>query len=140
MEQLVEERVRRRRRSWRDDLPVAGTAAAASALGWALARLAGIDLVVSTGSGTQHVNVVSVIVTSVVVAMAGGGLLRLLERRTEAAVRVWTVISGVVLLVSLTGPLGARSLGAGLALAGLHVLVAGVVILGLLRSRRRRVA
>jgi hypothetical protein len=140
MEQLLEERVRPGRASWRDDLPVAATAAVASAVGWAIARLCGIDLVVRTGSGTQHVNVVSVLVTSAVVAMAAGGLLRALERRTPAALRVWTAIAGGVLVVSLAGPLGAQSRAAGLVLAGLHVLVAGVVIGGLRRGRRGRVA
>jgi hypothetical protein len=140
MGQLVEERVRRRPGSWRDDLPVAATAAVVAGLGWACERLAGIDLAVRTGSGTQHVNVVSVIVTSVVVAMVAGGLLRVLERRTPDALRIWTMVAGGVLVVSLAGPLGAVTLDAGLALATLHVLVGAVVILGLRRSRRGRVA
>lgn len=139
MGQLVEERVRRRG-SWQDDLPVAATAAAVAGLGWACERLAGIDLLVRTGSGTQPVNLVSVIVTSVVVTLVAGGLLRLLERRTGEALRTWTMIAGGVLLVSLAGPLGALTLDAGLALATLHCLVGAVVILGLRRSRRGRVA
>jgi len=99
-----------------------------------------VDLVVRTGSATQHVNVVSVVVTAVVVTIAGGGLLRVLERRAKAAVGLWTTIAAAVLLVSLAGPLGAENVAAGLVLAGLHLVVGGVVIVGLRRSARGRVA
>ncbi|MFL6136157.1 MAG: DUF6069 family protein [Nocardioidaceae bacterium] len=140
MGQPVQEHARRGARSWRDDLPVAATAALTSGLGWAVARVCGVDLVVQTGSATQHVNVISVVVTAVVVTIAGGGLLRVLERRTKAAVRLWTTIAAAVLLVSLAGPLGAENVAAGLVLAGLHLVVGGVVIVGLRRSALGRVA
>lgn len=145
MGQPAQEHARRRVRScrvrsWRDDLPVAAVAALASGLGWAVATLCGVDLVVRTGSATQHVNVVSVVVTAVVVTIAGGGLLRVLERRTKSAVRLWTTIAAAVLLVSLAGPLGAETVAAGSVLAGLHLVVGGVVIVGLRRSTSGRVA
>lgn len=140
MGQPVQEHARRRVRSWRDDLPVAAVAALASGLGWAVATLCGVDLVVRTGSATQHVNVVSVVVTAVVVTIAGGGLLRVLERRTKSAVRLWTTIAAAVLLVSLAGPLGAETVAAGSVLAGLHLVVGGVVIVGLRGSASGRVA
>jgi len=83
MSQLVSERTEQRTRRWRDDWPVAVVAADAAAVVWVLAtQVASVDLAVRSGSGTQQINVVSVVVTAVVVAMAGAGLLRFLERRT----------------------------------------------------------
>lgn len=140
MGQSVEKRTGSGTRAWRDDLPVAATAALVAGLGWAAARLCGVDLAVRAGTGTQHVNMVSVAVTAVVVTMVGGGLLRVLERRTPAALRLWSMIAAVVLLVSMVGPLGARTAPAGLVLAGLHLLVGGVVLVGLTRRGRGRVA
>jgi hypothetical protein len=140
MGQLVEERRAIEGGSWPDDLPVAATAAVVSGLGWVSARLAGIDLAVRTGSGTQRVNLVAVVVTAVVVAMGAGGLLRALERRTDAALRWWTGTASAVLVLSFVGPLGARTVAAGLVLSGLHLLVGGVVVVGLRQRRRGRVA
>jgi hypothetical protein len=133
---LVEERTGRHAGSRRDDVPVAATAAVAAGLGWAAARLAGVDLVVRTGSGNQHVGVISALVTAVVAVMAAGGLLRVLERRTPRGRRIWVwVACGVLLLSLVMGPTAARTLAAGLALAGLHVLVAVVILVGALRRR-----
>jgi len=136
--QLVEERTEQRTRRWRDDWPVAVVAAGAAAAVWVVAtQVASVDLAVRAGSGTQHVNVVSVIVTAVVVAMAGAGLLRFLERRTAQARTIWTAIAVAVWVVSLAGPLGARSVAAGLWLAVLHLVVGGVVVVGLRRRTAR---
>ncbi|QIG45676.1 hypothetical protein G5V58_00985 [Nocardioides anomalus] len=82
----------------------------------------------------------SVVVTAVVVAVVGAALMRVLERHTERAWAVWVAVAGSVLVVSLTGPLGAATLGAGVCLALLHLTVGAVVIGGLWRSRRRGVA
>jgi hypothetical protein len=110
-------------------------AAGLAAVAWAVAtQLAGIALTVRSGSGTTNVNVVSVIVTVAVVGLAGAGLLRLLERRTASALRIWTGIAVAVWVVSLAGPLGASTLAAGLALAVLHLVVGGTVIGGLRRT------
>jgi Family of unknown function (DUF6069) len=138
MSQLVEDRTEQRTRRWRDDSPVAVVAAGAAAVVWVVAtQVASVDLAVRAGSGTQHVNVVSVIVTALVVAMAGAGLLRFLERRTAQARTIWTAIAVAVWAVSLTGPLGARSVEAGLWLAALHVVVGSVVVVGLRRRTAR---
>lgn len=138
MSQLVEERTEQPTRRWRDDWPVAVVAAGAAAVVWVVAtQVASVDLAVRAGSGTQHVNVVSVIVTALVVATAGAGLLRFLERRTAQARTIWTAIAVSVLAVSLTGPLGARSVEAGLWLAALHVVVGSVVVVGLRRRTAR---
>jgi putative Ca2+/H+ antiporter (TMEM165/GDT1 family) len=138
MSQLVEERTEQGSRRWRDDWPVAVVAAGAAAVVWTLAtQVASVDLAVRSGSGTQHVNVVSVIVTALVVAMAGDGLLRWLERRTARGRTIWTVIACAVWVLSLVAPLGARSTAAGLWLAALHVVVGSVVVVGLRRRAAR---
>ena len=127
--------------SWRDDRPVAVVAAALAAACWVVAtQLVGVDLEVRSGGGTQQVNVVSVVVTALVVAVAGAGLLRVLERRAPRALRRWTVVACVVWVVSLAGPASAATVGAGVVLALLHLVVAGVVVLGLRRTHRGRVA
>jgi len=136
MTQQVEDRTQVRRRRWRDDWPVAVAAAGAAAAVWVAADLAGVDLAVRSGSGTQHVGLASAIITALVVAMAAAGLLRLLERRTPRALAIWTAIAGAVWVVSFSGPLGARSLSAGLSLAAMHLAVGAVIVVGL---RRRRV-
>lgn len=116
------------------DAVVAVVAAVLAALAWAGARAAGVALEVRAGAETSEVNVVSVLVTSIVVTGAGAGLLRMLERRTTRARRVWTVVAVVVWAVSFVGPLSATQLSGGAVLAGLHLLVGAVVIVGLRRT------
>lgn len=130
MTDLVE-RTGTARDSWRNDLPVAGVAAASAALVWVAARAAGVALDVHAGSGTQPVGLVSVVVTSVLVTMTAGGLLRVLSRRRRR--RWWKVVALGVLSLSALGPLSAATAAAGLALATMHLVVAGVVIVGLPR-------
>src|SRR5262245_35082971 len=138
MSQLVEERTEHHTRNWRDDWQVAVVAAAAAAAVWVVAtQLFSVDLAVRSGPATQHVNVVSVVVTAVVVAMTGAGLLGFLERRTAQGRVIWTVIAVAVWVVSFAGPLGAQSVAAGLWLAAMHVVVGAVVVVGLLRRTPR---
>ncbi len=118
----------------RADAGVAVVSAAAAAAVWAVARAAGVDLVVRSGSGTTDVNVVSVVVTSLVVAIVGAALLRLLERRTARGRRTWTIVAVAVWAVSFLGPLSATHPSAGLVLACLHLVVGSVVVLGLRRT------
>lgn len=132
MSVLEEKRACAPRGRVRDAWPVAVVAAAAAALVWCLATLvASVDLTVRTGSGSQPVNVVSVIVTSIVVTLAGAGLLQVLDRRTRRGLAIWTWVALTVLAMSLTGPLAATSPAAGVTLVALHLLVGGVVIVGL---------
>jgi hypothetical protein len=49
---------------------------------------------------------------------------------------VWTVTAVVVFVLSLAGPAGGASAGAVLALSGLHLVVALVLIAGLPRTGR----
>ena len=124
--------------TWRDDWPVAVVAAGAAAVVWVCATAAGVDVAVRSGSSTRDVGLVSVVVTAVVVAAAGAGLLRVLERRTPGARRVWTRVAMAVWVVSLAGPAGARTVPAGLTLAALHLVVGAVVIVGLRRRHADR--
>jgi hypothetical protein len=117
----------------RADTGVAVVAAVGAAVVWSVARAAGIDLVVKSAGGTSSVNVVSVIVTALVVGIAGGALLRSLERRTTNGRRTWTIVALSVWAVSLLGPLSATRPSAGLVLTSLHLLVGAVVVLGLRR-------
>ncbi len=94
-------------------------------------------LAVHSGSGTREIGLVSVLVTATVVTLAAGGLLRVLERRTPRAEGLWTGFALAALAASLAGPVGAVTLAAGLALASMHLVVGGVVIVGL---RRRHAA
>src|ERR1700709_2304148 len=115
MTQLMEQPTRTRARRWRDDRPLAVATAVAAAMDWVMAtQVAGVDLVIGSGSGAQHIGVGSVIVTAGVVPLAASGLLRVLEARTSRGRTIWTVIAVVVGLLSLAGPLGADSLQAGM--------------------------
>jgi hypothetical protein len=102
---------------------------------WAVAKAAGVDLDVRSGSGTTQVLLGSVIVTPIVVGFAAAALLRLLERRTKSGLRMWTIVAVVVWALSFLGPLSAASLGAGLVLATMHLAVGAVVVGGLRLAR-----
>ncbi len=115
-------------------LTVGGGAPAVGTLVWVIAHpLLGIDLRTGSGAHPTTVGLPSVIVVSIVVATAGYALRRMLSGRANAT-RTWTVIAAVVLLLSLLGPLGARTAAAGVALAALHLAVGGTVITGVRRA------
>jgi hypothetical protein len=138
MSGTVQERAVQAVGTWRDDWPVAVVAAGAAALVWVCATAAGVDVAVRSGSSTHDVGLASVVVTAVVVAAAGAGLLRVLERRTPGARRVWTRVAMGVWVVSLAGPASALTVPAGLTLAALHLVVGAVVIVGLRRRHADR--
>jgi hypothetical protein len=118
-------------------LTVAG-AVVAAVLGWALlAPVAGLDLIVTVGTGQQRLGIAAVIAATLVVGLAGWGLRALLDRLTGRARTVWTVIAAIVLVLSLLGPAGS-AVGGGtvVALIGLHLLVGLVLLLGLRAGRR----
>jgi hypothetical protein len=113
---------------------VALVAMTASSLVWAGAQVAGLDLVVHSGSGTNAVTVVPVVVVPMLATILAVGLLRLLERRTTRALRTWTIISTAVWALSFLGPLSATRPATGLVLAGMHLVVGAVIVLGLRRT------
>jgi Family of unknown function (DUF6069) len=124
--------------TWRDDWLVAVAATVAAAVVWVSATVAGVDVAVRSGSSARGVGLVSVVVTALVVAVAAAGLLRVLERRTPRARRLWSEIASAVWVLSLAGPTGARTMSAGLTLAALHLVVGAVVIVGLRRRHADR--
>jgi len=118
--------------AWVRRAGVTGAAAvAAEAAFFALHNVAAVDLAVRTGDTVDHVGPVAVGATSVVVALAGWGLLALLERFTARGRLIWTIIAAAVFVVSLLGPAGGVDASAKLGLATLHLTVAAVLIVGL---------
>jgi hypothetical protein len=111
-------------------VPAALLAMGLSAVVWLLAvPVGGDDLRVGDGADAQTVALPSVLVVSAVAVFAGALTRRVLARRARG-VLVWNVLAGVVLVLSLTGPLGAATAEAGLALTAMHLVVAAVVLAG----------
>lgn len=110
--------------------PVAAVVAAVVLLvGTAL----GVDPAVRTATGTQTVGVVAAVVVTLVVGYLGWGVRALLGRLRSGGRRAWLVTCGVVLLVSLLGPLGAVTPGAVALLVVEHLTVGATLTLGLRR-------
>jgi hypothetical protein len=125
--------VRQRRRT-RALAIVAATAATFTV--WTIAHpIAGADLIVDTGSGPTTVTPVAVVLVTVIAGLAAWGLLALVERLTRRAAAIWAGIVGVVLLISLLGPIGsAVGAGATAALVAMHVVTGAVLIPLMARS------
>ncbi|MDP9866745.1 MULTISPECIES: DUF6069 family protein [Streptosporangium] len=124
------------RTATRRALTVAGATAAALVL-WALTGpVAGIGLSVRLDGAVQPVGPAAVATASLLAGLAGWALLALLERILKRPGRTWTVIAAVVLALSLAGPLGAVDTASTVVLAGMHLIVAAVLIPGLGRSVR----
>lgn len=120
-------------------LAVIGATAATLAV-WTVADpLAGVALTVHVGSGasTRQVGPAAVAFVSVLAGLAGWSLLAVLERVTARARPIWIGIALVVLLLSFAGPLGAATAAAKVALAGMHLAAAAVLIPALARSTVR---
>ena len=117
-------------------------AAAAAAAGWAITvPVAGVALEVDMGGQTQAVGLGSVVAVSLAAGGLGWALLTVLERLTRRAVSVWTGIAVAVAAVSLVGPVtSASSAAAAAVLAGLHLVVAEVLVPPMRRSARGRTA
>ncbi len=105
----------------------------AALLVWAVAvPLLGVQLMVRTtpsSSSMQTIGAGFVLAVSLLASLLGWGLLAVLERRTQRAGTVWTVAAGVVLLLSLAGPLTAAvTTGGKVSLVVVHLSVAAVLI------------
>ena len=119
------------RKQWPLVVLVAGSV---GVLGWLVADpLLGIDLRTGHGAHPTPVGLFATVLVSVLAAAAGLALRRLLRNRRNPD-RAWTVVALVVLAVSLLGPLGATTAGAGVALAGLHLAVGSTIILAVRRT------
>jgi hypothetical protein len=110
-------------------------APAAALATWALAvPLAGITLTARMGDSTQTVTPEAIAGTSLLAGLAAWMLVAVLERFVARPGRIWMISAPAVLAASLTGPLSsAVGAGAALALVLLHLVVAAVLFLGLVR-------
>lgn len=134
MTTLTNETAQRTRVGWRRIMGTAAVAAAAATAVWLLwTQAGGVDLEVRSGGGTQQIGIGSVLVSSLLIALAGGALLRWWEGRSERGTRRWTMLAVGIAVVSLITPTSALTVAAGLGLASLHVVVAVLVIVGLRR-------
>ncbi len=116
------------------DVAIVAIAAVASLVTWDLwTQVAGVDLAARSGADVREVSAGAVLVTALVVAVAGVLLARLLVRVVEAGLVWWTVLAGAALLFSMVGPLEATGLAAGVGLASLHLVVGAVVLFGVRR-------
>ena len=134
MTTVTNETAQRTRVGWPRIAGTAAIAAVAATAVWLLwTQAGGVELVVKSGAGSQQIGVGSVIVSSLLIALAGGALLRWWEGRSERGTRRWTMLAVGIAVVSLITPTSALTVAAGLGLASLHVVVAVVVIVGLRR-------
>jgi len=124
---------------WQRRAVVVLAAVVAAVVVWGVARAFDIDLR-SPSSGSQQgdsVGIGLVLAVSALVSLAGWGLLALLERFAAARARiVWTVVAGVVFLLSLGGPWSGDGVDtdARLVLTAMHVVVTAVLITQLPRT------
>ncbi len=98
--------------------------------------LAGVDLVVPDGPGSDELHRLTperVLAAAGVASLAAWALLETLERVVRPARRLWTVIALVVLVVSMASPLFGVGLSVTnrIALILMHLTVAVVLIPGL---------
>ena len=113
------------------------------ALVW-LAATVGLDLTLYQpgfgGVAPQELGILPVVITAGVAALAGAGVLALIERRSRRPAQVWLVVSTAVLILSLGAPLSGEGIDTAnkLALALMHLAAGGVLIPLLYRSARRR--
>ncbi|ACQ78559.1 hypothetical protein Bcav_0294 [Beutenbergia cavernae DSM 12333] len=109
-------------------------AAAAGAAVWLVGAAAGVGPVVVDGT---EVGVVAVVVAGLVAGLLGWGVRalvgRIARRRGRTGQVGWLVTCAVVLLLSLSGPLGAEGGAAVTVLVAEHVVVGAVIALGLRR-------
>jgi hypothetical protein len=116
---------------------VLGATAAAVAI-WAVATMAGAEMIVTVGSGQpMNITLVNVVVAALLGSVTGWALFALLRRFTPRARRVWTVTAIVAGLLSLAGPLSATaSAGTKVSLVAMHFAVATVLIVLLRRHAK----
>jgi NO-binding membrane sensor protein with MHYT domain len=81
-----------------------------------------------------------VAVASAVGGLAGWGVLAVLERFTTNPRRAWVAVASIALLASLSAPLSGTGVSAGdrIAMIGMHLAVAAVVIPLFYRSSASR--
>jgi hypothetical protein len=94
----------------------------------ALFRLAGVDLVVSSGDGT--VGPADVIVAALSGALLAWPVVRTIDARSTYPRRTWGFVGAIVLGTSMAGPSWLADGGSAVALMCLHLVTGFVVIAG----------
>jgi hypothetical protein len=122
---------------WRAGRVVAiAIAATATGLAWLLGRLAHVDYVVDTPTGTRTITLGLTIVATVVAGLAGWVVIALLERYISSPRRVWIALTLVVLALSIAPVFRTTAnLGTQLMLTALHCVAAAVLIPALPQRR-----
>jgi Family of unknown function (DUF6069) len=93
---------------------------------------AGIDLAVRQNDATRHIGPLAVVMTALIAGLAAWGLLALLERSVGHPTRTFRIITLIVLVLSLAGPLGSGvGTSSRLVLLGMHLTVGAALIIGL---------
>jgi len=127
----------RRTVTWSTDLVAMGAAVVCVLVMWlCLSVWGGVDLAVSQNGQVREIGGVAVVLSAAVAGLLGVGTLRLLERSTRHALRIWTVLAIAVTLISALGPLAATSAAATGVLLAMHAIVAVVLIVSMHRIRR----
>ena len=92
------------------------------------------------GTAPQELSIWLVAATAGIAALAGAGVLALIERFSRRPAQVWLVVSTAVLIVSLGAPLSGEGIDTAnkLALASMHLAAGAVLIPLLFRSARLR--
>ena len=103
----------------------------AALIGWLLVRLIGVDLVVSGPGSKTLVHASDVFGAALVSALVGWVVLRLIERYSSRPRRVWGAVASMGLALSVVlGPSWLADGSSAVALIGLHIVTAAVVIGG----------
>lgn len=118
-------------------------AAVAAVLFWAAAvPLAGVELQVATGGTAQTIGPVQILIVALLAGAAAWTALAVVEKTSRKPLRIWFPLAAAFGVASLAGPLfSAGSTAAMLALLGLHIVVGGILTVGLptvAGSRQRR--
>lgn len=103
-------------------------APAAALSAWALIRVAGVDLIVTTGNGT--VGPVDVVAAALLAALGAWVVVWLLERHTGRPGLWWPPLGSTTLAISTLGPSYLSDGTSAVALTGLHFVTAIVIICG----------
>jgi len=92
------------------------------------------------GSAPQELSIWLVVAVASTAALAGVGVLALIERIHRRAAQDWLVVSSAVLILSLGGPLSGEGIDTAnkLALVSMHLAAGAVMIPLLYRSARLR--
>lgn len=108
-------------------------AAVIAMLFWAAAvPLAGVELQVTTGGAAQTVGPVQILIVALLAGTAAWAVLAVVEKLSRKPRRLWFPVAATVGVASLAGPLfSAGSTIAMLVLLGLHIVVGGILALGL---------